>query len=281
MALLGKRMSVYSEGETADKIEMNTAGLKQVSGEDALCGRQLYGNQLTFTPYTKLHMLTNFTPPLNAEHAIKQRLRYIFLDSEFVDNPDVKNKKQFKKDKSFTDLLETVYLSEIFTWIIKGAQEFYKTMTIEMSKEFKERTEIILSNEDSIKTFIDRKLKFTDVHEDYLNKTPLVEAYQNFCHDNSQRCQQRSSLFNRLEHLGRKTHTLNGYDIFRGIIFVDNDPFENDNLKELDHGLSNDIDYEELYNKQLKEIADLKEQLKELTKPQIISKVKTTKKATK
>lgn len=277
MALLGKRMSVYSEGETADKIEMNNAGLKQISGEDSLCGRALYANQITFIPYTKLHMLTNFTPPLNSEYAIKQRLRYVFLDSQFVDNPDPKNKKQFKKDKTFTDDIETKYLSEIFTWIIKGAHEFYKTMTITMTEEFKERTEAILSNEDSIKTFTDRKIITTDDKNDYLKKNEIFEAYKTFCNNNSQRCQPRSSLFNRLEHLNLKTSLLNGYDVYRCVKLVYDDPFGDLDTDITDEESPPTIDYEDLYKKSLDEIKELKEQIKKLQQPTQQSFISTKK----
>jgi phage/plasmid-associated DNA primase len=249
MDLIARRMSVYSEGETSDKIEMNMAGIKGISGEDPITGRHLYGNQITFRAYTKLHMLTNFTPPTNAEVAIKERLRYIFLDSQFVNNPDPKVKNQFKIDKDFTDKLETVYLSEIFSWIVLGAKEFYKDNKIEMSPEFEKRTEDILSSEDSIKTFIDRKLKITNDFNDKITKSELFQFYNNFCSENSQRCQPRSTLFNRLEHMNLKLYTLNGYDIYRGMIVVD---FKNDEE-------DNDVDHrDKIIKSQYEEIVKLK-----------------------
>ena len=62
MDLLEKRLGIYSEGETSDQIEMNLIGLKQISGEDKLTGRPLYGEIVNFYPYIKLHMLTNYNP---------------------------------------------------------------------------------------------------------------------------------------------------------------------------------------------------------------------------
>ena len=267
MALLNKRMSVYSEGESSDKIEMNSAGLKQISGEDSLCGRELYGNQITFTPYTKLHMLTNFTPPLNAEFAIKQRLRYIFLDSEFVDNPDKKNKNQFKKDKSFTDALETIYLSEVFTWIAKGAFEIYKTMSIDMPEDFQVRTDAMLNNEDSIKTFTDRKISVTNIKTDIVKKNTIFESYKTFCNNNSQRCQPRSNLFNRLEHLKITTSVLNGYDVYRGIKLLNLDSGNLDEGIDECDDTSIQIDYETLYKNLLQETEQLKLKLKQVEEP--------------
>jgi len=256
MDLMGRRMSVYSEGETSDKIEMNMAGIKGISGEDPITGRNLYSSQITFRAFTKLHMLTNFTPPTNAEVAIKERLRYIFLDSQFVNNPDPKIKNQFKIDKDFTDKLETVFLSEIFSWIVKGSREFYKDNKIEMSPEFEKRTEEILSNEDSIKTFIDRKLKITNDKNDKITKSELFKVYNTFCNDNSQRCQPRSSLFNRLEHMNITTSVLDGYDIYRGLSVVD---IINEDESPFDIGITDKRD--ELIKKLQEENEQLKAEL--------------------
>jgi phage/plasmid-associated DNA primase len=63
---------------------MNFRDYKQISGEDKITGRPLYCAKVDFYPYIKLHMLTNFKPPLNAEKAIVNRLNYLFLDSSFV-----------------------------------------------------------------------------------------------------------------------------------------------------------------------------------------------------
>ena len=70
---------------------------------------------MNFKPYTKLHMLTNFTPPTGADKAIVDRLRYIFLVSKFKLAPNKMKANEFKLDKDFNDSLETIYLSEIFT----------------------------------------------------------------------------------------------------------------------------------------------------------------------
>ena len=217
--LMNKRMSVYSEGETGDNIEMNLAGIKGVCGEDILNARGLFKNPINFKPFTKLHMLTNFTPPTGADKAIVDRLRYIFLDSEFKLDPNIKNKNEFKLDKDFTDKIETVYLSEIFTWIAKGAKAFFDTPNdkLQMTKAFSDRTNIILSSDDSIKSFIDRKVVITNNDKDYVGKKEIFEFYKSFCDANSQRCIVRSTFYNRLEHIKIKKSVLHGYDVYRGI----------------------------------------------------------------
>ena len=269
MALLGKKMSVFSEGETADNIEMNIAGIKQVSGEDPISGRELYGNQINFNAYTKLHMLTNFKPPLGADFSIVRRLKYVFLDSQFIENPNPKDKKQFKIDKAFTDNLETIYLNQIFSWIVRGAKAFYETMNIQMTDEFTDRTNELLSEQDSIKTYCDRYVKITNNIKDTVKRTEIFESYKLFCNNNSQRCQQRSTLFNRLEHLNIKTGVLHGYDVFKGIQITEcKSKYD---IKALEQALNDDdIDYKakfremEDYKLKFEEMEDYKLKYEEL-----------------
>ena len=215
MDLMGKRAGVFSEGETADNIEMNIGGIKQVSGEDKITGRPLYCSKVDFYPYIKINMLTNFCPPLDASKAIVDRLVYIFMDTNFTEKP--KDRNDIKIDNEFSTKIENEYLSEMFSWIVQGAKEYYKQPSIEMTEEFKKRTNEILSGEDSIKTFFDRFLKITKNHKDTHTKLQIFETYRQYCNDNSQRCQPRSSLFNRLEQLGIKTRPLHGYDVYYGI----------------------------------------------------------------
>lgn len=213
-SLMGKRLGIYSEGKTADQMELNFSNLKQVSGEDKIYARGLYRDPVDFYSTIKLVLLTNYTPPLSAEKAIKDRLRYIFFDQKFSSDP---KKGEKKIDFDFVEKLEKEYLNEVFTWIVKGAIEYYKTKEIVMPNDFQERTTNLLKAEDSIETFITRFITKTNDQKDYIKRSILFETYQNFCKKNSQRCQPRSSLYNRLEHLGFVTKTLDGYDVFRFI----------------------------------------------------------------
>jgi hypothetical protein len=100
-------------------------------------------------------MLTNYTPPLEAQEAISERLRYIFMDCKYCLHP--KKDNEHKIDVDFALKLENEYLSEVFSWIVRGSREYYIDKKIEMPEEFKLRTQHILNDTDSIKTFIDRK----------------------------------------------------------------------------------------------------------------------------
>ncbi len=251
MDLMGKRLGMYSEGETSDNIEMNIGGIKQISGEDKITGRPLYCSKVDFYPYIKIHMATNFTPSLDAQKATKDRLVYIFMDTNFTQKP--KNKNDVKIDNDFAEKVETEYLSEMFSWIVKGAQEYYKSCQIEMTSEFKERTKAVLAGEDSIHNFLNRLVKLTGDEKHYIKRSELFETYMRFCNKNSQRCQPRSSLFNRVEQLGVLKSTLHGLDIFRGMEVKDIELLELEEQEKskspLDNGIDDEpeTDYKKLY----------------------------------
>ena len=205
MNLLGKRGGFYSEGETSDNVEMNEGSLKRISGEDKLTGRYLFSNTIEFYPYIKLHMLTNFIPSLSADGAMKRRIRYLFFDNKFVNNPLKSN--EFKIDLEFTDKIQKEYLSEVFSWIAKGAYEVYKTKDINMSNEYINRTNKLLDEGDSIECFIKRKIIKTDIYADTIKKNELFDFYKSFCNENSQRCIARSTLWARISQNGFNTRT--------------------------------------------------------------------------
>ncbi len=217
IALMGVRVATYSEGETSDDIDINESFLKMVSGKDEINARALFRAPLTFYPVCKLSLLTNYKPDLNGDKSIIERIIYIFLDSSFVPNPDKNRANEFMRDDDFVEQLKTTYLSEIFSWILKGSIEFYKDKTIRPTKEFRERTYCIFEQQDSITAVFNNKITISKDDKDYINKADIFKIYQEFCDRNSQRCQRRSTLLKRLEDLHVIISTLNGYAVYRGI----------------------------------------------------------------
>ena len=124
VALIGSRIAVHCEGETADDIELNDGLLKEVSGEDEINARPLFRSPLTFRALCKLVMATNYKPHLEGDKSIKRRLIYLFLDSNFTEH--VKNANDFLIDDEFIKQLETMFLSEVFSWIVNSSVNYYK-----------------------------------------------------------------------------------------------------------------------------------------------------------
>jgi hypothetical protein len=276
IALIGIRCATYSEGETADNIEINESFLKMVSGKDEINARALFRAPLTFFPVCKMNLLTNYKPDLNGDKANIQRIRYIFLDSSFVDKPDPKKPNEFKKDDDLVDSLCTEYLSQIFTWILKGSIEYYKTKEIIAPKEFQQRTDNFFNEQDSITSFLKNKITISGNDKDYIKRKEVVDIYQKYCNDNTQRCQPRSTLFKRFDDLKIRIATLHGYDVYRGIKIINSEKQEI-NDEDYNNGVEH-IDYSVKVTKeeQIEALEKTKLQLKEEIKREKTKVLKKT-----
>jgi len=232
VALIGVRCGTYSEGETSDDIDINESFLKMVSGKDEINARPLFRASLTFYPTCKLNLLSNYKPDLNGDKSIRQRIRYLFFNSSFVDSPDKKKINEFKKDDDFIESLRTEYLSEIFPWILKGSIAYYKDKQITPPKSFQDRTNAFFEQQDSITSFLSNRVSLTDDSKNYIKKSAIFDIYKEYCNDNSQRCHPRSTLFKRLDDLNLQVTTLNGYAIYRGIVLVKHDDIDDEGKDE-------------------------------------------------
>jgi putative DNA primase/helicase len=193
--LKGKRLGFYSEEETSDNMEINFKTLKRITGEDDVKCRYLFKNMIEFKTDVKLIMATNYTPRFKADKASLDRTKPIFFDNVFSDNP---KDGEFEKDEDFINKLRTTYLSEVFSWIAKGSQEYYKCRNfLNAPQDFNERTKKMFENEDSIHSFITKVLTISKNKKDVIKRSEMFEIYKAFCDGNSQRCCPRSELFER------------------------------------------------------------------------------------
>ena len=105
-----------------------------------------------------------------------------------------------------------------------------------MPEEFKTRTESKLNDTDSIKTFIDRKLKITKNNLDVIRKNDMVDCYFAFCKENSQRMKPKSTLSARLSQASIviSPTRLGNYDVNRYIKFTNDDEEDNDEIDSQD-----------------------------------------------
>jgi hypothetical protein len=88
-----------------------------------------------------------------------------------------KKKNQILIENVFGSRVEREYLSEMFSWIVKGSKEYYKGSKIEMTTEFKNRTIDIIQGADSIKSFFDRHIIFTKEESDRQSISELILVY--------------------------------------------------------------------------------------------------------
>eukprot|EP01038_Epipyxis_sp_PR26KG_P014304 gene14304-19186_t len=86
-----------------------------------------------------------------------------------------------------------------------------------MPNEFKERTEDILKENDSIQNYLDNRIVKTSNEKDAITKSDIFDDYIEYCKKNSQKFSRRSSLFNRLSQEGFTVKKLDGYDRYKCI----------------------------------------------------------------
>lgn len=193
-AIIGKRSLVYSEGETTGRLKVNETQIKQISGEDMINCRGLYAPVINFKPLCKLNILTNRFLELSLDEAIRNRTEAIFFDRSFVDYPT--ESYQLKKDPQTVDKLKTIYLNEVFTWMVQGAINYYKGgKIVAMPQEFKTRTENLLSDMNSVSSFMRDRIERTPNKTEYLTKKDIWDAYNIYCQENQRYRKGRDELF--------------------------------------------------------------------------------------
>lgn len=205
VALDGARVACYSEGQTADEIALNESLIKQVTGEDKISGRALYGQTKDFLLQCKLWLLTNYIPRLDGQQAMLLRTCIVYFDSQFKKDPSKKiGCREFKIDSNILDTLKTKYLSEVFSWIARGTKDYYEKGSLDIPASWEKRKTDQIAQTDSVQSFLDNKVKITlDYKEDRVGKRELLEDhYFLYCSNNRLTAVLGTTFYSRLEQLG-------------------------------------------------------------------------------
>lgn len=112
--LMGARFVTASEADSHQRL--NDGFIKQVTGDEPITARYLYGEFFTFQPVFKLALATNSLPAVNgADPALFRRLRLIPFNRVF---------SAAEQDKGLGAKLSTE-LPGILAWIVRGAVRWY------------------------------------------------------------------------------------------------------------------------------------------------------------
>ncbi len=129
LALEKKRLGMYSETRIDDIFD--DAKIKSLTGD----GGDLSARQAGSTKHVAIHLSvkiviqSNYKPNfIQLDSAIKDRLILVPFTARFDDQP---RPGAFKKDQDLVKRLKTEYLSEVFTWIVRGAHRWYLQPTFE------------------------------------------------------------------------------------------------------------------------------------------------------
>ena len=212
MQLIGKRVCSFSETKANEKLNENL--IKALTGYDIMSARPLYGSIVQFTPICKPILLTNHKPIFDVDDkAMLDRLRYVPFNARFVDDP---KKGEFKKDTDSVNKLVTEHLSEVFSWIVRGAVKWYQSGgKLTPPKAVVNATNDYLNEIDTINQFLQDQCRKNNM--DKVERGALYARYVTWTNDNGTACEIKSKFYKSVEGKGYVLAKISGNRYFKGI----------------------------------------------------------------
>jgi putative DNA primase/helicase len=201
--LRGTRFVTTTEAEHGQRLSEPL--IKQITGNDRMTARFLYGEYFNFVPTFKIWMATNHKPTIKGtDHGIWRRIKLI---------PFTTRIEEEKQDKH----LEQKLMEEragILNWLIEGAMRWRKeglrTPTIIISATAEYRAEM-----DIIGNFIrERCVQGT---EGSIRARELFKNYQDWCIDNNEHAVSERFFGLRLKELGFEQKRSNDGRYWQGV----------------------------------------------------------------
>ena len=179
--------------------------LKQVTGQDRVKARKLYGHNIEFRPTFKLWLACNHKPEIaGTDHAIWRRIHLIPFDVTIPEN---------EREKRILDKLKAE-LPGILAWGVRGAVEYYRE-GLKVPDEVKRATERYQSEQDTLSDFI------ADTCEvDPNSSAPVSEVYMMFdmwCRANGEAVMHRKLFSQMMRARGFKQAQAQRGRVWRGL----------------------------------------------------------------
>lgn len=168
--LKGVRLALSSESGIGNYFDEAT--LKYLTGRDAITGRFLHSNPITFTPSHKLVISSNYMPAIRdvTDEGVKRRLVIIPFDA------DIKDRDTTLKDRLFTP----ENLSDCLLWAVEGCRKWQSEGLQEgtYSQGMRKSINSYYLENDTLGEFIDTKCLLGANW--YVSGQDLYRAYRNF-----------------------------------------------------------------------------------------------------
>jgi putative DNA primase/helicase len=186
--LRGMRLVTTTEAEQGKRLSEPL--IKQITGNDALTARFLYGEFFDFVPTFKVFMATNHKPMIKGtDYGIWRRIKLIpFLTTITPDRQDKHLEEKLLAERS-----------GILNWLIEGAREWQAKGLI-APKEVSLATEEYRSEMDVLGNFI--KECCVQLPGVQIRVRELFKAYQDWCEDNNEKAFSERYFSLRLKELG-------------------------------------------------------------------------------
>ena len=203
--LRGMRLVTTSEAEQGKAISESL--IKQITGENELTARFLYGEYFSFKPTFKIFMATNHKPKIKgADNGIWRRIKLI---------PFTVTIPPEQRDKNLTEKL-LAENSGILNWLLKGYALWRKEGLTEPAA-IKEANDEYRFDMDSIQAFINEVLNVDASLKWRLPTKDLYDVYLKWCARNNERALSQKGLGVRMQEKGFKRGVSNSVRFWLGL----------------------------------------------------------------
>ena len=228
--LKGVRLAIGAESGIGRK--MNDAKLKNLTGQDTVTTRFLYGNPFSFKPCATFMLSSNYLPPVKdaTDSGIRRRL----VIAPFTHVPDKKDKFLKSKLREEQDNMDAV-----LAWCVEGFHKWKESDAglDAVPKRFNDAAKQFYKDSDTLQQFLDEEC-VTDAQMKELTKEQtkkqkaqqcltvkvkeLLTAYRLFIGESIK----RSVFMELMKKKGYIASMLHGNNIFRGLDLKENQGIE-------------------------------------------------------
>ena len=204
--LKGLRLVTTNEVEQGKPLSESL--IKQITGEDEMTARFLYGEYFSFKPTFKIFMATNHKPKIRgADNGIWRRIKMIPFNVTIP--PE-------QRDKKLTEKL-IAENAGILNWLIQGYVMWKKEGLGEEPKAVKEANEEYRMDMDSVGMFVTDCLQTDPTLKWRLPTALLYQTYIKWCNKNNERVMSQKWLGMRMSEKGFKRVITNGQRLWCGL----------------------------------------------------------------
>ena len=226
----GVRFLVLNEPEEGDVI--NVGYMKELTGQDKIMARKLFGDPFYYTPQFKILVACNKKPQIPSDDGgTWRRLRVVDFNQRFVDNPVKPN--EHPKDPELRNKLPN--WKQAFMWLlINKYYKIYKETTLDKlePQSIKMSTEQYKEDSNVFMEFITQQINITNDQNDKESFDALWATFSEW-HKTSYEHEKRPPKKKLLEFFKSNDYNIKGTKV-HGIKFIDNYE-EDDKASPLDY----------------------------------------------
>lgn len=233
IVIKGRRF-IYSQ-EPDEKEPLNTSRMKQMSGEDMIEARAMYGDQERFKVMGRIFMMCNRLPPINSmDNGTWRRIRVVPFESRFeeADHPDlIAGKKNFyPRDNSLDEKLMT-WREPFLSYLVHLYENDYITNGLQPEPVIiKQESERYKADHDAFAKFCSERIrkydkdKYPELLNDKFTVKEILKAYNKWIITSAGKKMELRELEHRCDEVFGDSR---GTGVYRGIrVFLDEDDLE-------------------------------------------------------